>query len=236
MAATSVFATAQQPAPTQVKVHVLNACTPSREEPKEIAATLAKLLKLPIFTPDFEVARWRLALWDDNVIRDGGNASMSGQPATATGVRMRRDFSHASVFSNVQYSFSTGSEDMIGTPVLDVRDPHDSAQLSLEDSAVGMTSAAAIVGSATLRVTRIRLERFEKPSVARARGMASESGRLPDQSAYEQLFRDASSVMDRYHTLLQARQTVPEELAKVASASGKSETSPQPATRRTGRS
>lgn len=91
-----------------------------------------------------------------------------------------------------------------------------------------------MLGSAT-PVTHLRLERFGKPSVVGARSLASESDPPPDQSAYEPLVRDASSVMDRYRTLLQARQTVPEEPAKVGSASVKSKTNPQPATRRTGR-
>jgi len=187
----SVFATAQQPAPPpqQVKVHVLNVCTPSQEKQKEIAPALPQVPKQPIFTPDFEVARGR-GTQDHDPIRTGRNTSMSLEPATAS-------------------------------------DPTDLAQVSVADNA--LTSAAAMLGSA-IAVTRIRLERLGKRSVILARCMASESNPPPDQSAYEPLFRDSSSLMDRHRTLLQARQTVPEELANVGSASVKS--NPQPATRR----
>jgi hypothetical protein len=192
----SVFATAQQPAPPpqQVKVHVLNLCTPSQEEQKEIAAALPKIQKQPIFTPDFEVARGRSTL-DHDAIRSGGNTSMSREPATAS-------------------------------------DPTDLAQLSVADNAAAVTGAAPMLGSA-IAVTRIRLERLGKRLVVLARCMASESNPPPNKSAYEPLSRDGSSLMDRYRTLLQARQTVPEELANVGSASVRS--NPQLATRRTGR-
>jgi len=191
----SVFATAQQPLPhpQQVKVHVLNPCTPSPQEQKEIAVPLPKVPKRPIFTPDFEVARGRSTL-DHDAIRSGGNTRMSREPATAS-------------------------------------DPTHLAQLSVADNAAAVTGAAAMLGSA-IAVTRIRLERLGKRSVVLARCMASESNPPPDKSAYEPLSRDGSSLMDRHRTLLQARQTVPEELANVGSALVKS--NPQPATQRTG--
>jgi hypothetical protein len=84
----------------------------------------------------------------------------------------------------------------------------------VEDNASAVTSAAAMLGSTT-PVNRIRLERFGKPSVVLARCTAAAGGAPPDQSAYEPLFREASTVMDRYRTLLQAQRTVPEELAKI---------------------
>ena len=191
----SVFATAQQPLPhpKQVKVHVLNPCTPSPQEQKEIAVPLPKVPKRPIFTPDFDLARGRSTL-DHDATRTRGNTSMSREPATAS-------------------------------------DPTDLSECLVADNAAAVTSAAAMPGSA-LAVTRIRLERFGKRSVFLARCMASESNPPPDQSAYEPLFRDGSSPMDRRRTLLEARQTVPEELANLGSASFKS--NPQPATRTNG--
>lgn len=211
-----VCARAQQAAqaPPQVKVNVLNVCTPSADEQKEIAAALAKVPKQPAFTQDFEVARGRSTLSGNDVIRAGGDSSASGEPVSAAWVRMRHDFSPTTFFSNVQYSFSADTKQMIETLVLHVRDPKDLAQLSVEDNASAVTSAAAMLGTST-PVSRIRLERFGKPSVVLARCAASPGGPPPDQSAYEPLFRDASAIMDRYRTLLQARQTVPEELAKV---------------------
>lgn len=108
-------------------------------------------------------------------------------------------------------------------------DSTDLAQVSVANNAAAVTSLAAMLGSA-IAVTRIGRERLGKRSVVLARSMASKSNPPPDQSAYEPLFRDSSSLMDRHRTLLQARQTVPEELANVGSASVKS--NPQPATRR----
>ena len=41
----------------QVKVNMLNVCTPSSEEQNQIAAALAKIPKQPLFGGDFEVSR-----------------------------------------------------------------------------------------------------------------------------------------------------------------------------------
>jgi hypothetical protein len=214
---------ASQGAP-QVKVNVLNVCTPSADEQKEIAAALTKVPHRPAFTEDFEVARGRSTLSGSEVIRAGGNANTSSEPVSAAWVRMRHDFSPATFFSNVQYSFSADAKEMIETLVLHVRDPKELTQLSVEDNASAVTSAAAMLGSST-PVSRIRLERFGKPSIVLARCSASPGGPPPDQSAYEPLFRDASSIMDRYRTLLQARQTIPQELAKVRGHKSKVPTS-----------
>jgi hypothetical protein len=233
LAIASVCAPAQQATqpPPQVKVNVLNVCTPSAEEQKEISTALAKVPKQPAFTQDFEVARGRSTLSENDVIRATGNASTSGEPVTAAWVRMRRDFGPSALFSSVQYSFSSDSKQMIETLVLHVRDPKDLSQLSVEDNASAVTSAAAMLGSST-PVSRIRLERFGKPSIVLARCSASPGNPPPDQSVYEPLFHEASSVMDRYRTLLQARETVPGELAKVASGSQNSRSVTKPAVRR----
>lgn len=210
---------AQAPqAPPQVKVNVLNVCTPSADEQKEIDSALAKVPKEPAFTPDFEVARGRSTLSDNDIIKAGGSSALAPEAIAAAWVRMRRDFS-TPPFSSVQYSFSRDSKSMIETLVLHVKEPKDLTQLSIEDSASAVTNPAVMLGSST-PVSRIRLERFGKPSVVLARCSASDGGSPPDQSAYDALFRTASGVMDRYRTLLKARSTVPEELAKVV-ASGK---------------
>jgi hypothetical protein len=233
LAGAAVWAPAQQAnqAPPQVKVNVLNVCTPPAEEQKEIAAALAKTPKQPAFTQDFEVARGRSTLSENDVIRAGGNASTPGEPVSAAWVRMRHDFSPNGFFSNVQYSFSADSKEMIETLVFHVRDAKDLTQLSVEDNASAVTSAAAMLGSST-PVSRIRLERFGKPSIVLARCTASAGGPVPDQSVYEPLFRDASSIMDRYRTVLQVRRTVPEELAKLSSGSQKPRAPAQPKAQR----
>jgi hypothetical protein len=73
-----------------------------------------------------------------------------------------------------------------------------------------------MLGSAT-PASRIKLERFGKASVVLARCAGSEaSPAAPDQSAYEPLFASASDILTDYRNLLDARRTVPGELARVA--------------------
>jgi hypothetical protein len=124
------------------------------------------------------------------------------------------------LFSTVQYSFSNDGKNMIETLVLHVRDPKDLVQLSIEDSASSVTSPAAML-AASSPASRIKLERFGKSSVVLARCTAAEDGPAPDQSAYEPLFASASLVLTNYRTLLNARHTVPDELARVAIATSK---------------
>lgn len=206
---------AQQTPP--VKVNILNVCNPSAEEQKEIASALASVPKQPLFSPDFEVARGRSSLSDKAQEIQGGEATTPG-PITAAWVRIRHEFAQTP-FSNVQYSFSADSKNMIETLVLHVRDPKDLVLLSIEDTASAVTSPAAMLGTNT-PIDRIKLERFGKPSVVLARCAASQAGPAPDQSAYEPLFRDASAVLGKYRELLRARRTVPDELAKVVTSEG----------------
>ena len=84
--------------------------------------------------------------------------------------------------------------------------------------------------AANTPASRIRLERFGKPSVALARCLAAE-GPAPDQRAYEPLFRSASEVLANYRNLLGVKRTVLDELAKVA-ASPKGKVAPRSMMRR----
>jgi hypothetical protein len=203
----------------QVKVNMLNVCTPSAEEQKEITSALARIPKQPLFSADFEVSRGRSTLTDmPNFLPVEQRAQFSNDPSVASYVRIRREFSVQALFSSVQYSFSDDSHNMVETLVLHVRDPKDLIQVSLEDSASSVTSATVMLG-ANSPVNRIRLERFGKSSVALARCLATEGGPAPDQSAYEPLFRSASEVLANYRGLLDARKIVPEELGKVAGIS-----------------
>lgn len=210
-------AIAQQPEQTTppVKVNILNVCSPSADEQKEIASALASVPKQPLFSPDFEVARGRSSLSDKAQAMETG-AEAAPEPITAAWVRIRHEFSQTT-FSNVQYSFSADAKNMIETLVLHVREPKDLVLLSIEDTASAVTSPAAMLGTNT-PVDRIKLERFGKPSVVLARCSASPAGPAPDQSAYEPLFRDASSVIGRYRELLGARRMVPDELVKVVTS------------------
>jgi hypothetical protein len=203
----------------QVKVNVLNVCTPSADEQKEIAAALARVSKQPLFATDFEVSRGRSTLTDlPSFMPAGTNSHVSGDPSVASYVRIRREFSVQALFASVQYSFSDDGQNMIETLVLHVRDPKDLIEVSLEDSASSVTSATAML-TANTPASRIRLERFGKSSIALARCSATEGGPAPDQSAYEPLFRSASDVLANYRVLLGVKKTVPEELAKITGAS-----------------
>ena len=51
------LADAQQSSQPQVKVNVLNVCSPSPADQQEIASALARIPKQPLFSPDFEVDR-----------------------------------------------------------------------------------------------------------------------------------------------------------------------------------
>jgi len=144
------------------------------------------------------------------------NAPMSSAETSANFVRMRRDFSSQAVYSNVQYSFSRDSQQMVETLVFRVREPKDLLQVAIEDSASSVTTAAAMLGAAT-PASRIKLERFGKSSVVLARCPGQNGGAPPDQSAYEPLFSSASSILSDYRTLIGAKRLVPEELVRIDS-------------------
>jgi hypothetical protein len=222
--AVSTVASAQQSTPSnqpQVKVNMLNVCTPSADEKQEIASALSKVPKQPLFGSDFEVARGRSSLDPQaNFLQAGANAQMTGDSESANWVRMRREFSVQAMFSTVQYSFSTDPKNMVETLVFRVRDPKDLLELTIEDSASAVTSPATMLATDT-PASRIKLERFGKSSVVLARCYATEAGPAPDQSAYEPLFRSATGVVANYRTILGARHAVPEELARVSAAGAK---------------
>jgi len=212
-------ASAQQPGSTQepqVKVNMLNVCTPSAEEQKDIASALAKVPKQPLFDADFEVSRGRSTLSEMPAMLQAGQAGhVAGEPSVASYVRIRREFSVQAMFSSVQYSFSNDGINMIETLVLRVRDPKDLMQVSLEDSASSVTSSATML-TANTPVMRLRLERFGKSSVALARCQDTALGPAPNQSAYEPLFHSASEVLANYRNLLGVKRIVSEELAKIS--------------------
>ena len=208
-------ADAQQPSPPQVKVNVLNVCTPSADEQHEISSALAKVPRQPLFGADFEIDRGRSSLEvGPGFLQPGSGIQASSDPGVANWVRIRREFSVQALFSTAQYSFSTDPKNMVETLVFRVRDPKDLMQVSIEDSASAVTSPATMLSTST-PATRIKLERFGKSSVVLARCYASEAGPAPDQSAYEPLFQSASAILSNYRGLLGARNTVPEELARL---------------------
>jgi len=200
----------QQP---PVKVNVLNVCTPSADEQKELTAALAKVPGKAVFGKDYEVARGHSTL-DPNTPIPGMQPLPAGAASAANWVRVRREFPDASAFSNVQYSFSVDADNMVETLVLRMRDPKDLMEVSIEDSASAVTSASAML-SANTPAARIKLERFGKSSVVLARCSGGEGRPAPDQSAYEPIFQVASGVLNRYRNALGVRKMVPQELARM---------------------
>jgi hypothetical protein len=211
-AALLIFAVASAEEP-KVKVNVLNVCAPSADEQKELSSALARVPGKPLFSTDYEVSRGRSTL-DPNTPIPGMQPLPAGAVSAADWVRIRREFPEPSVFSNVQYSFSVDSKNMTETLVLRMREQKDVMQVSIEDSASAVASAAAMLSTAT-PVSRVRLERFGKASVALARCSGEAGTPVTDQSAYEPIFHAASAIMERYRDALGARKMVPEELARL---------------------
>jgi hypothetical protein len=223
LASSSVLFAQQAPgnAPNQpqVKVNVLNVCTPSTEEQKEISAALARIPKQPLFSQDFEISHGVSTLTDaPNFLQPGQNTHVAGEPSVARYVRIRREFSVQALFSSVQYSFSDDGQNMVETLVFHVRDPKELIQVSMEDSASAIGTDAAMVAANT-PASRVRLERYGKSSIALARCNASENGPAPDQSAYEPLFQTASEALTSYRRLLGVKHTVPAELTQIPPSS-----------------
>jgi hypothetical protein len=223
--AISTLAFAQQP---PVKVNVLNVCTPSADEQKELSSALAKVPAKLAFASDYEVARGHSTL-DQSTPIPGMQPLPAGTTSSADWVRVRREFPDSAPFTNAQYSFSIDSKNMVETLVLRVREPKDLMQISIEDSASTVASPAAMLTSNT-PVSRIKLERFGKPSVVLARCSGTE-GPATDQTAYVPLFQAASSIMGRYRHALGVPRMVPEELARLkwgiaARAAGSTKKSP----------
>src|SRR5882762_2720409 len=195
-----------------VKVNVINVCTPSADEQKELTSALAKVPAKLTFASDYEVARGHSTL-DQSTAIPGMQSLPPGASSSADWVRVRREFPESSPFTNAQYSFSVDSKNMIETIVLRLREPKDLMQISIEDSASSVTSPAAMLSTNT-PVSRIKLERFGKPSVVLARCSGAE-GPAIDQTAYEPIFKAASSIMSRYRDELRVRRMVPQELARL---------------------
>ncbi len=211
----SQLTSAQQASQPQVKVNVLNVCSPSPEEQQEIASALARIPKQPLFSPDFEIDRGRSTLEErPDFLKVGESAQFSSDSGTAEWVRIRREFSVQAVFSTVQYSFSHDPKNMVETLVFRVRDPKDLMQVAIEDNASSVTTPASMLSTST-PASRIKLERFGKSSVVLARCPGTEGNPPPDQSAYEPLFQSATAIVTNYRNLLAARNTVPAELARV---------------------
>lgn len=206
----------QKSSQPQVKVNMLNVCTPSKDEQQQISSALSRIPKQPLFSPDFEVDRGRSIMDEQpSFLSVSQKVHVTSDSDTAAWVRIRREFAVQALFSTVQYSFSQDPKSMVETLVFKVRDPKDLLQVSIEDDASAVTTPAAMLGTDT-PVSRIRLERFGKSSIVLARCSGTATGPAPDQSAYEPLFQAASAISGDYRHLLNIPRTVPDELNRVA--------------------
>lgn len=177
----------------QVHVNYLSVCSPSGSDKQEIISALERIPVAPRFGREFEIARGRSA---------APNAPI------ASWVRVRREFPPDAFLMNAQYSVSLDSNSIVETMVLRWREPKDVMQVSVEDSVSAGTSPTTLVSTDT-PVTRIRVERFGKSSLALSRCPQA------DQTAYDALFNTASRVMSRYRVALGVRDSVPAELRRL---------------------
>ncbi len=199
-------------------MNVLNVCAPSADDQKQLSSALSAVPAKPAFAKDYEVSRGHSTL-DPSTPIPGMESLPAGAVATADWVRVRREFPGAALFSNVQYSFSVDAKNMVETLVLRLREPKDLMQVSIEDSASTVTSATAMLSTST-PVSRVKLERFGKSSVALARCAGGDGNPVTDQSAYEPIFQKASSIMEHYRDALGVRKMIPSELAHLGVANG----------------
>lgn len=175
-----------------VKVNVLNVCTPSDEEQKEMAAALAQVSRQPKFGTDFEVSRGHSSLAD----------------STSDWVRVRREFT-GGPFTTAQYSFSKEKDGTREGLVLFSREAKGVTQIALEDKVTTPVDPASLLSTNT-PASRISLERFGKSHLVLARCEAA------DQSKYEPLFRTATDVMATYRAATGAKEIVPPELGRLS--------------------
>jgi len=198
----------QQPKPgdMQVRVNYMNVCSPSDADKKEIVSALERIPSAPRFGPEFEIARGR---------------STAPDAPIASWVRVRREFPPEVPLINAQYSVSLDAQDIIETVVFRWREPKDVMQVSIEDSVSNVASPATVVSTDT-PASRIRIERFGKPSLGLSRCAQA------DQTSYESVFAAASRVMSRYRAALGVRESVPPELARLGQGSSQPAKSQKP--------
>jgi hypothetical protein len=175
-----------------VKVNILNVCTPSLEDQRELKAALGRPPKAPSFATDYEVSR-------------GLSTVEPGK--TAKYVRLRRDFKSDSPLATIQYSLSTDPQTTVETLVFRGRDVKDLLALSIEDTLSTSASKPAAVVANDTPASRVRLERLGKTTVALARCEKI------DQSQYELIFTQASSVLANYRRILRLRTMLANEIS-----------------------
>ncbi len=175
-----------------IKVNVLNVCTPSDEEQKEIASALATVTRQPRFGADFEVARGHSSLED----------------AVSDWVRIRREFA-SGPYSTAQFSFSKEPTATRETMVFFSKEAKGVTQIALEDKVTPAADASTQLSTNT-PVNHISLERFAKSHLVLARCDGV------DQAKYEPLFRTATDILAAYRGIMGAKEIVPAELGRLS--------------------
>ena len=181
-----------------VKVNVLNVCTPSADEQQELKAALVRLPKSPTFDADYEISR--------------GVATVE-EGTRSKYVRLRREVKGESGLATVQYSLSVDPENTIETLVFRGRDVKDLLALSIEDKLSSSVSKPATVLDADTPASRVRVERAGKSTVALARCEGV------DQSKYDAIFSQASSILSDYRRVLHLKNMVASDLAWLGAGS-----------------
>ena len=175
----------------KVKVNVLNVCTPSEAEQKELLAALNKVPGNPQFGPDFEVIR--------------GQSSGQDIPASRY-VRIRKELTSAAPYKIVQYSISADRANDVETLVFNSHEVKEIQQISVEDSVSAAFGPAAVMATDT-PPTRIRLERFGKSSIILVRC------ETVDQTSMQPIFNKAFEVVKNYRRNLRLRTVLKSDVA-----------------------
>ena len=184
-------AAAQQGTPP-VRMTVINVCSPSVTEQKEIASALARIPLQPHFSADFEVSR--------------GHTTVQDTPSDW--VRVHRDLAEGA-FNAAQYSYTREHSTSRETVVVFSTGSKDITQVAIEDMVTAPVKPATLL-EANTPASRISLERATKPHIVLARCPDA------DQSAMEPLFQTASRIMEAYRVATGARQIVPAEVDRLS--------------------
>jgi hypothetical protein len=167
-----------------VKFNILNVCTPDADSQKELASALSRLPKSPEFAADYEVSRGVATLDDGKISKY---------------LRLRRDLKPDSPLVTIQYSLSVDPTNTVETLVFRGRDVKELLALSIEDKLSTSASKPSSVVAAETPASRVRVERAGKTTLGLARCEDV------DQSKYEPIFSQASSVLAEYRRILRLR-------------------------------
>ena len=190
---------AQEAPKKRVQINVINVCTPSEAEVREMQAALVRIPAKPRFTSDFEISRGRSSV-------DAG---------VSRWVRVRREFGADSPFTTAQYTMAVDLEAgaITETLALRLREAKDVVQVALESS-VTAGDPAAVLASDT-PASHVSVERFGKAPLALKRCPQA------DQASSQPVFQSASTLLAAYRAALSVRSFVPADLARVGMAQKK---------------